>query len=221
MFVPRSVIVPYSLKQFKEQQTTSKTTKEDDGHTTVEKPVTVVDHRHKPVQEKKEVYCLYYTTMYIDRHKQIWQEFESKVEDEEELVMKSLDQRWPNFDEPVCIVCGRYGAYIIDETDEDVCSVECKMIRLKKTSTASWDESVDRPTSTNRKESSLSEHQVDLWRREVQCLYMQVLQQNYILFVYQMNVAVKGTEAPPPVLTVNQLHLDLNCTNIDHTDQLY
>ena len=28
-------------------------------------------------------------------------------------------------------ICGRYGAYICDETDKDVCSLECKKIHLE------------------------------------------------------------------------------------------
>nr|KAF6279720.1 DEAD-box helicase 59 [Myotis myotis] len=32
--------------------------------------------------------------------------------------------------EPVCVVCGRYGEYICDKTDEDVCSLECKAKHL-------------------------------------------------------------------------------------------
>ncbi|KAM5149037.1 putative ATP-dependent RNA helicase DDX59 [Mantella aurantiaca] len=35
-------------------------------------------------------------------------------------------QRWPAMGEAVCIVCGRYGEYICDQTDHDVCSLECK-----------------------------------------------------------------------------------------------
>ena len=27
---------------------------------------------------------------------------------------------------PFCVICGRYGQYICDKTDEDVCSLECK-----------------------------------------------------------------------------------------------
>ena len=30
----------------------------------------------------------------------------------------SSDQRWPAPGEPICLECGRYGAYIIDKTDE-------------------------------------------------------------------------------------------------------
>lgn len=53
--------------------------------------------------------------------------------DEEEPVLSySKLQRWPEEGEPVCVVCGRYGAYIVDRTDQDVCSLECKARHLRK-----------------------------------------------------------------------------------------
>ncbi|CBK22592.2 uncharacterized protein [Blastocystis hominis] len=51
---------------------------------------------------------------------------------EEKIVQFSKDQRYPEPGEPVCVVCGRYGEYICDETDKDVCSMECKLIHLEK-----------------------------------------------------------------------------------------
>ncbi|MED6133712.1 hypothetical protein PIB30_030685 [Stylosanthes scabra] len=36
------------------------------------------------------------------------------------------EQRFPVAGEPVCVICGRYGEYICNETDDDVCSMECK-----------------------------------------------------------------------------------------------
>ncbi|KAK7330753.1 hypothetical protein VNO77_24952 [Canavalia gladiata] len=36
------------------------------------------------------------------------------------------EQRYPVSGEPVCLICGRYGEYICNETDDDICSVECK-----------------------------------------------------------------------------------------------
>ncbi|KAK2409759.1 DEAD-box ATP-dependent RNA helicase [Trifolium repens] len=36
------------------------------------------------------------------------------------------EQRFPVSGEPVCLMCGRYGEYICNETDDDVCSMECK-----------------------------------------------------------------------------------------------
>ncbi|XP_036375832.1 probable ATP-dependent RNA helicase DDX59 [Megalops cyprinoides] len=58
---------------------------------------------------------------------------DSEVEDsEEEEPVKALkkSQRWPEPGEPVCVVCGRYGEYICDSTDNDVCSLECKADHL-------------------------------------------------------------------------------------------
>lgn len=46
--------------------------------------------------------------------------------EDEPVVSYCKDQRWPLPGEPVCVVCGRYGAYISDATEDDVCSLECK-----------------------------------------------------------------------------------------------
>lgn len=53
-------------------------------------------------------------------------------EEEEEEPVKSFkkSQRWPEPGEPVCVMCGRYGEYICDSTDNDVCSLECKAKHL-------------------------------------------------------------------------------------------
>ena len=56
----------------------------------------------------------------------------SETEDDEPVVSYSKLQRWPEAGEPVCVVCGRYGAYIVDKTDNDVCSLECKAKHLLK-----------------------------------------------------------------------------------------
>uniref|UniRef100_K3WU31 RNA helicase n=1 Tax=Globisporangium ultimum (strain ATCC 200006 / CBS 805.95 / DAOM BR144) TaxID=431595 RepID=K3WU31_GLOUD len=44
------------------------------------------------------------------------------------VVQLAVDQRMPRDEEydPLCVICGRYGAYICDATDEDVCSMECR-----------------------------------------------------------------------------------------------
>ncbi|XP_040215792.1 probable ATP-dependent RNA helicase DDX59 [Rana temporaria] len=48
------------------------------------------------------------------------------VLEEEPTKSFSKLQRWPVSGEPVCVVCGRYGEYICDQTEHDVCSLECK-----------------------------------------------------------------------------------------------
>ncbi|KAL3681369.1 hypothetical protein R1sor_024325 [Riccia sorocarpa] len=54
------------------------------------------------------------------------------TEKDDSVVQKSADQRAAEADEPTCVVCGRYGEYICDETDDDVCSLECKAVVLKR-----------------------------------------------------------------------------------------
>ncbi|KAL8055398.1 hypothetical protein ABFS82_04G052700 [Erythranthe guttata] len=59
---------------------------------------------------------------------------------ESDVKEKCWDQREALPGEPVCAVCGRYGEYICDETDDDICSLECKttlLIRLAKSQTSS------------------------------------------------------------------------------------
>jgi ATP-dependent RNA helicase DDX59 len=56
-------------------------------------------------------------------------------EDSSDIVYFSKNQRWPEEGEPVCVVCGRYGEFICDQTEADVCSKECKAknLQLRKT----------------------------------------------------------------------------------------
>ncbi|QCD94174.1 hypothetical protein DEO72_LG5g2254 [Vigna unguiculata] len=48
----------------------------------------------------------------------------------EDVKLRSRDQRLALQGEPKCVICGRYGEYICDETDDDVCSLECKQAVL-------------------------------------------------------------------------------------------
>ncbi|XP_028818226.1 putative ATP-dependent RNA helicase DDX59 [Denticeps clupeoides] len=55
---------------------------------------------------------------------------EGAEEDEEPVKSFKKNQRWPEPGEPACVMCGRYGEYICDSTDNDVCSLECKARHL-------------------------------------------------------------------------------------------
>ncbi|KAI7899001.1 P-loop containing nucleoside triphosphate hydrolase protein [Cokeromyces recurvatus] len=46
----------------------------------------------------------------------------------EEIKQFSSDQRLAQLDEPICVVCGKYGEYINNDTEQDVCSLQCKAI---------------------------------------------------------------------------------------------
>ncbi|XP_022750409.1 DEAD-box ATP-dependent RNA helicase 41-like [Durio zibethinus] len=47
-----------------------------------------------------------------------------------DIKKNSTDQRDALLEEPKCVICGRYGEYICDETDDDICSLECKQTLL-------------------------------------------------------------------------------------------
>ncbi|KAI5675186.1 hypothetical protein M9H77_06136 [Catharanthus roseus] len=49
-----------------------------------------------------------------------------------DVKQRSWDQREALPGEPRCVICGRFGEYICDETDDDICSLECKKILLDR-----------------------------------------------------------------------------------------
>ncbi|KAL3834948.1 hypothetical protein ACJIZ3_009684 [Penstemon smallii] len=46
--------------------------------------------------------------------------------EEADRIKTQIEQRFPAPGEPICVVCGKYGEYICNETDDDICSMECK-----------------------------------------------------------------------------------------------
>nr|GLL25673.1 uncharacterized protein LOC109180697 isoform X2 [Ipomoea trifida] len=52
-------------------------------------------------------------------------EYESST-NEDDRVKTWSEQRFPLPREPVCVVCGKYGEYICNETEDDICSIDCK-----------------------------------------------------------------------------------------------
>lgn len=49
---------------------------------------------------------------------------------DEDIKLNSSEQRDPSKNEPKCIICGKYAEYICDQTDSDICSIQCKLINL-------------------------------------------------------------------------------------------
>ena len=47
-------------------------------------------------------------------------------EEEEEVIQYSRDAPSAPILGPFCAICGKFGQYICDMTEEDVCSIECK-----------------------------------------------------------------------------------------------
>ncbi|CAE5965689.1 unnamed protein product [Arabidopsis arenosa] len=95
---------------------------------------------------------------------------------------KSIDQRAPLPGEPKCVICSRYGEYICDETNDDVCSLECKQTLLRRVDNATVFPATDECFYVRDPGSSFPDAQ--LLRRK-------------------LDIHVQGQEAavPPPVLT--------------------
>uniref|UniRef100_UPI0037E954BF probable ATP-dependent RNA helicase DDX59 n=1 Tax=Semicossyphus pulcher TaxID=241346 RepID=UPI0037E954BF len=83
----------------------------------------------------------------------------SDAEDEEEEPVKSFkkSQRWPEPGEPVCVMCGRYGEYICDSTDNDVCSLECKGKHLATMGMGTGEDVFNRKDKKEDKETQLQQ----------------------------------------------------------------
>ena len=51
---------------------------------------------------------------------------EEDVKEEEKVIEFSRDAPMAPILGPFCVICGKFGQYVCDRTDEDVCSMECK-----------------------------------------------------------------------------------------------
>ncbi|KAK8940971.1 DEAD-box ATP-dependent RNA helicase 41 [Platanthera zijinensis] len=111
-----------------------------------------------------------------------------------------MDQREALPGEPCCVVCGRYGEYICDETDDDICSKECKQILLSK--------------FTNDKKSTLNVNAVKLPGND-ECFYIrddgscaESLNINQIEALRKkLGISVRGESVPGPILSFSSCNL--------------
>ncbi|XP_061883498.1 probable ATP-dependent RNA helicase DDX59 [Entelurus aequoreus] len=82
------------------------------------------EQKEEPLQEEQKEEPL----QEEQKEQEVEKECSSSSAEEDEEPVKSFkkNQRWPEPGEPICVMCGRYGEYICDSTDNDVCSLECK-----------------------------------------------------------------------------------------------
>lgn len=95
--------------------------------------------------------------------------------------------------EPRCVICGRYGEYICDETDDDICSTECKKSLLGR-------------IAKSQKPPSNISHPVKL-RATDECFYIRdndrslPTDQNVEFMRKKIGISVKGESVPAPVMS--------------------
>ncbi|KAM4896130.1 putative ATP-dependent RNA helicase DDX59 isoform 1-T4 [Sylvia borin] len=115
---------------------------------------------------------------------------------EEPIKSFSKSQRWAEPGEPVCVVCGRYGEYICDQTDEDVCSLECKAKHLLQTQAKEKQLASDQPTDSQAEAQLVDtpyfykDHSFILGLQDEQVENLKL----------QLGIAVQGQQVPRPIV---------------------
>uniref|UniRef100_A0A8C3C663 RNA helicase n=2 Tax=Cairina moschata TaxID=8855 RepID=A0A8C3C663_CAIMO len=117
---------------------------------------------------------------------------------EEPIKSFSKSQRWAEPGEPVCVVCGRYGEYICDKTDEDICSLECKAKHLLQIQEKEKKLKSDQPTKAeSQAEADLlntpyfyKDHSFILGLRDEQVENLKL----------QLGIAIQGQQVPRPII---------------------
>ncbi|XP_051003450.1 probable ATP-dependent RNA helicase DDX59 [Acomys russatus] len=114
---------------------------------------------------------------------------------EEPIKSFSKTQRWPEPGEPVCVICGRYGEYICDKTDEDVCSLECKAKHLLQVKEDSL-----KPNSP-RGAASEPESPLDAFYVYKEHPFIVTLREDQIeTLKQQLGISVQGQEVARPII---------------------
>ncbi|XP_035189358.1 probable ATP-dependent RNA helicase DDX59 isoform X2 [Oxyura jamaicensis] len=117
---------------------------------------------------------------------------------EEPIKSFSKSQRWAEPGEPVCVVCGRYGEYICDKTDEDICSLECKAKHLLQIQEKEKKLKSDQPTKAE------SQAEIDLlntpyfYKDHSFILGLQDEQVENLKL--QLGIAIQGQQVPRPII---------------------
>ncbi|XP_077221795.1 P-loop containing nucleoside triphosphate hydrolases superfamily protein isoform X2 [Tasmannia lanceolata] len=114
---------------------------------------------------------------------------------------KCWDQREAVPGEPRCVICGRYGEYICDETNDDICSTECKQTLLSRL--ANSQKPVNLPASVKLPVSDECYYVRDDNRPQSTCLTSERVES----LRNKLNIRVKGESVPPPILSFSSCNL--------------
>ncbi|XP_066094903.1 probable ATP-dependent RNA helicase DDX59 [Saccopteryx bilineata] len=116
---------------------------------------------------------------------------------EEPVKSFSKMQRWAEPGEPVCVICGRYGEYICDETDEDVCSLECKAKHLLQVKEKEEKLALGHPQEAG----SLPESPLDTFYVYKEHPFISSLQEDLVENLQrQLGIAVQGQDVARPII---------------------
>ncbi|KAI8390116.1 P-loop containing nucleoside triphosphate hydrolase protein [Blakeslea trispora] len=152
----------------------------------------------------------------IERDKETGQDVEDS---EQDIKQFSSEQRLAQSDEPCCIVCGKYGEYINDDTDHDVCSLQCKAINT--------DLNYHRLKRKKITEPIIIRHIHDYVAENVHAKLTNYQEPHSIASFQQTeqmlrahDVQVKGRNVPKPFSTYDQLEHVLGKKLLDNIESL-
>ncbi|XP_041646516.1 probable ATP-dependent RNA helicase DDX59 [Cheilinus undulatus] len=134
MFVPRALKVKRPAQTSSQVLTKKSKVDQDEGTSSI--PVQKEEACEDPKSQRDGTKAgrgpasLTESSVCEDVHESASCDAEDDEEEEEPVKSYKKYQRWPEPGEPVCVMCGRYGEYICDSTDNDVCSLECKAKHL-------------------------------------------------------------------------------------------
>ncbi|XP_038856676.1 probable ATP-dependent RNA helicase DDX59 [Salvelinus namaycush] len=144
----------------------------------------------------------------------------STEESEEEEPVKSFrkSQRWPEPGEPVCVMCARFGEYICDSTDNDVCSLECKASHLAKMGMGTGEDAFNRDDTGEKKTSQCGQPAIDTAGNSVEDVYKDYsykedafisgLTEEQVQRVKQeLAIVTEGREVGRPIIEFEQCNL--------------
>ncbi|KAL0435481.1 UNVERIFIED_CONTAM: DEAD-box ATP-dependent RNA helicase 41 [Sesamum radiatum] len=131
-------------------------------------------------------------------------EIHSLAMPEDDVKERCWDQREALPGEPQCVICGRYGEYICDETDDDICSLECKRTLLSRVAKSQASSASAQPPTVRlpaldecyyvrdgnnvSQPQLLSNSQTELLRRKLE-------------------ISVRGDRVPEPILSFGSCNL--------------
>ncbi|XP_071845059.1 probable ATP-dependent RNA helicase DDX59 isoform X2 [Apostichopus japonicus] len=165
-----------------------------------------VESESQDVKDQQEVEERVPSISKISAEKELCEDSTSNAEP---IVSYSKNQRWPQDGEPICVICGRYGEYICDKTEADVCSLECKARNLTRMKCERGDE-VELAGLT-REDEQIAEDQPDEIVQSyfyTECLEISRLTREQVQDVRaQFDIFVEGLDVPRPVLSFEQLFL--------------
>lgn len=115
---------------------------------------------------------------------------------------RCCDQREALPGEPRCIICGRYGEYICDETDDDICSTECKQILLLRLA------ETRKPVQLTPSKNKLPISDECFYIRDERVSEYDCLTSNQIeVLRKKVDIRVKGESIPAPILSFSSCNI--------------